>query len=408
MVENKKKRSLTLHLLILFFIVVSLISISYAWFTYGNSATADFDVKVKAWRVEFTDGSEVITNSIKVVSSEIYPGMEPVVKEIEINNYGDTNAVLNTVVDSIRLFDTEYYDNTSGFTNEELIDKLAHDYPFHVNVALSDTLLPAETGKSIFKITITWPFNADNDVEDTIWGVNAYNFAAAEEAKLALDPTYEILDAIEIMLSVKAEQDFESNENKLDERFTLGETVMYDVVTNRPCTAVSATCLSTVVLDTSNKVTDATVTLLPSVNGSFGSASLADYNSSIGTVTSGWSVARRALELNDLLPLISTDIENSYITKELYSDIVIGNLSYGNRLDTLIQDTIIYGGNYEFLNDSFPILQPNSCVWTVTEFDVSSTYALNIGDNDVSTIESTLDTTQCKIVPVIMVNKNRF
>ncbi len=406
--ENVKKRRFTLHLMVLFFVVVSLISISYAWFTYGNSATADMEVKVKAWRVEFTDGADVITNSITVSSSEIYPGMDPVVKEITINNYGDTNAVLNTVVDSIRIFDTEAYDSSSGLTNEELFDKLAHDYPFQVNAELSSSLLPKETGESIFKITITWPFNADNDIEDTAWGLQAYNFAEAENAKLAADSSYEVLDALEIMLSVKAEQKFESDTDGIDERFILGDIIMYDVVTNRPCTSLSSTCLSMTVLDTYNKVSDTTVTLLPRLSGAFTSATNDRYSSTMGSSYTSWTVARKTLELKEVLPLISTDIENSYITRDTYSNIVIGNLDYNNRVDTLITETIAYGGNYQYLNSKYSGLVPNECVWTITDYDSTNTYAFNIGDSTVSTIESTPNTTSCKVIPVVMVNKNRF
>ena len=50
--KNKKKLYLRLNLISLFFVVVSFISVTLAWFVYSGLSTVSTEVNVKAWYIE--------------------------------------------------------------------------------------------------------------------------------------------------------------------------------------------------------------------------------------------------------------------------------------------------------------------------------------------------------------------
>ena len=77
-----------LNLLSLFFVVVSFISLTLAWFVYSGLSKVQTEVNVKALS---QDGNKV-SNDIVISLEDIYPGMEPIVEEISIKNLGDSNA----------------------------------------------------------------------------------------------------------------------------------------------------------------------------------------------------------------------------------------------------------------------------------------------------------------------------
>ena len=76
--EKKYKVYAKLNLMSLFFIAVSFISITLAWFAYSGLAKVSTEIDVKAWYIEFQQGTKTVSNNIIISTSEIYPGMDPV------------------------------------------------------------------------------------------------------------------------------------------------------------------------------------------------------------------------------------------------------------------------------------------------------------------------------------------
>ena len=81
--EKKYKRYLKADLISLFFIAVSFISVTLAWFAYTGIASSGLNVDIKAWHIEF-NGESKASNVITIPLSNIYPGMETVVESVNI------------------------------------------------------------------------------------------------------------------------------------------------------------------------------------------------------------------------------------------------------------------------------------------------------------------------------------
>ncbi len=399
-----KKHIKKFRIVILILLVISFMSFTYAWFTYGNFVNTKASVDVRSWNVEFKDEDTVVTNSIVVTTDEIYPGMDPITETIDINNYGDSSAILGIEIDEARILNIDNYVVSDVLTAEEVQDSLSHNYPFKINVSLSNNYLTERTGKSTFDVTITWPLDSGNDKLDSYWGLEAYNFIAEEENKLLNDSTYVQLKPIEISFLVVASQDIKDPDAS-DGDYIFGETILFDVVNNKSCTSVSSTCLKTNVIDLDNKNSDTTVTLLPDIKNNYQTGTYSNYNTSLANATSSWSVNRRSLKLEDILSVISKDISNSVIKKENMSDIVIGNLSYNDRVTTEINELIAYEGYYSYSNIKYDYLQSSSCIWLENEYDLENAFSFKQLNAEYSTITKTNKNVNCRVVPVIEATK---
>ena len=85
---------------------------------------------------------------------------------------------------------------------------------------------------------------------------------------------------------------------------------------------------------------------------------------------------------------------------------IIGNLNYGNRINTEINKMLSSNGHYRFINDKFSYLATNNCYWTNTEYSGNYGIAIKKSDEDVSIIYGETKTSSCNVVPVILVNKS--
>ena len=81
--ENKHKRYLKANLISLFFVAVSFISVTLAWFAYTGFASGSVNVDIKAWYIEF-NGESKADNEIVIPLTNIYPGMDTVVESVNI------------------------------------------------------------------------------------------------------------------------------------------------------------------------------------------------------------------------------------------------------------------------------------------------------------------------------------
>ena len=90
------------------------------------------------------------------------------------------------------------------------------------------------------------------------------------------------------------------------------------------------------------------------------------------------------------------------------SDKIIGNLGYGNRLNTELNKLIDDSGYYKFMDNRFPYLVSSSCYWTNSKYDDTHTFAFDKIDAYTSKLynrANDLIDEKCKVVPVIKIKK---
>lgn len=400
---NKRRRVyVKLNLLSLFFIAVSLTSITLAWFAYSGIASVDTEIDVKAWYIEFQKDNTAVTNNIVISLSDIYPGMDTVSEKVDINNMGDSDAEISYKIESARVLDEDLV----GLDPLALEDKLSHDYPFHLNINLSNNYATSKDGHSQIEVSVSWPLDSDNDEVDSEWGNKAFAFQKSENDKFNLDPNYQIRSSLKVVISVKAEQYMNSNESP-DLNYGLGQVVLYDVVNNKVCNELGGTCIKTYVIDNNNKVGDKAVTLLPDLFGSYKSGTYDEYTSLFNALASEWKVNLRPLKVEDVLKIVSNDVTNSVLVRDGLSNDIIGHLKYNDRINTELNKAVSYNGYYTFMNSRFNYLMTSRCYWLNNEYN-DGAFALVKVDNDISKIYKEDKSNSCNIVPVITVSKGNL
>ena len=400
--KRKYKTYIRLNILSLFFIIISFISVTLAWFAYSGLATARTEIDVKAWYIEFDKNNESVSNEIVISLSEIYPGMETVHEEVNIKNRGDSNASVQYDISSARILNENYVNSNNNSLYLE--DKISHDYPFHVNINLDRNYINAGE-ETKFDISVSWPLDSDNDQLDSIWGKEAYDFQVEENNRLASDSTYQVRPSIKIIINIKAEQYLEQ-ENSSDPRFNRGDIVLFDVLNNRRCSELSETCIKTYVLDKNSTLKDTTVSLLPNVYDNYTKGTYDEYQSIVENYN--WNAQIRNLEVSDMLDVVSTDILNSVLKRNNISDAVIGNLKYPNRINTELLKTINYNGYYEYLISEFNFITSNSCYWTTTPYNNDKAFAFKKEDASHGIIYGEEKNTNCGIMPIIVARKSNI
>lgn len=402
--KKKYKIYLRLNLVSIFFIVVSFISLTLAWFVYSGLSTVHTEVNVKAWYIEIEKNGEKVSNDIIITMDDIYPGMEPLEEEIKIKNLGDSDAQVNYSIINARILDKNIYSEGNELSSEEVEDQLAHNYPFHINIDLSKRYVKAQTDETVFKVSISWPLDSGNDEWDSLWGNDAYQFKLAEQKKKKADNSYQILAPIKLDISLRAEQYMESDNTNSDMDYRLGKEVLYDVELNEFCAEEGGTCIKTNVIDINNTIEDTTVTLLPKISQNSTSVEYTTITNSYTEQTS-WTATSRILDIKDMLKIISKDITSSVISIPNMSDMVIGNVKDGNRLETVINNTLSKNGYFKFLN-KFTYLYSNDCYWLrdLDENGVERIFTVQPFNGEMMKISSE-KTSKCKVMPVIIANK---
>lgn len=405
--KKKYKIYLKVNIMSLIFLAVSFISVTLAWFAYSGLAKVSTEVNIKAWLIELEKNGKSVSNDIVISLSEIYPGMENITEIIDIKNMGDSDAQLSYSIISARILNEYDYEIDETTTSEYVEDMLAHEFPFHINMNLSKNYILSHGEQSSFEVSVSWPLDSDHDALDSTWGQKAYQFNTNEEVQKSLDENYQIKPSIQIKISVTAEQYIES-ENSSDVDYDLGDTILFDVLDNKVCTEISSTCLETYVIDVNNKLGEDTVTLLPNPNISYLSGVYSDYDLLLTSITNDWTVSTRALAVGDILKVTSKDIVNSLLIRDGLSDSIIGNLTYNNRLDTELSKAISYNGYYRYINSKFNYLLSDNCYWTTSEYDVNNAFAIGKINETNSKIYNELKSNDCKVIPVIIANKENL
>lgn len=403
--EKKHKVYLKLNILSLFFLGVSFISISLAWFAYSGLAKVATDIDVKTWYVEFQKNGEAVSNEIVISLSDIHPGMDTVYESVKIQNKGDTDAKLSYSIESASILGVNYTSDNVGL--DALKDKISQDYPFKININLSKNFILAHDDYSMFDLSVSWPFDSGDDVLDTEWGTNSYDFHRSEAAKAANDSNYVVQPSIKIIISVKAEQLTENNDAP-DINYPAGKTILYDVSNNRSCSELSSTCIRTHVIDTDNTLGDTNVNLLPDLFETYSTGTFDNFNSLLSSSSSTWNVTTRELTIGDLIKLVSSDVTDSIITSDIYSSRLIGYAKYGDRVNYLVNKAITYQGHFSFLNERFDYLATNKCYWVNTSYDDDHAFALTKTDDVSSKIYGASKSSNCGVVPLIVASKSNI
>lgn len=400
--ERKHKLYLKLNIMSLFFVGVSFISITLAWFAYSGLITARTEINVKSWQIEFNNKGQKASNELTISLDEIYPGMDTVSEKIEIRNLGDTAATIDYDIASARILD----ETLTESDQDTLKDILSHNYPFHIDMSLSSNYAHENDGYSEFEIAISWPLESNNDSDDSKWGRAAYDFQLAE-AEAAKEPTYTARQALKIEISLTAAQYIDQSD-AVDPDYIPGTIVLYDVIQNKKCTTISDSCLKTYVIDKNNKLSDSSVKLLPDLYDTYITSTADNYTEKLTELTKTWTVTKRGLKAEDIIPIISNDVLQSIIMRPSLSNEVIGYIKTEERLNSSIKKVIDYNGNYRFSNERYPYFNSSKCYWLDTEYNESGQFALKEIDNKYSKIYKEIKGTECSIVPIIEVSKNNL
>lgn len=416
--NERFKKYLKINIMSFVFIVISFISVTLAWFTYSGLSNVATEVGVKSWQIELSKNGEQVSNDIVISLSEVYPGMDIRKEEVTITNKGDSDAEVKYRIVSARILGDEADNYQIGENiprSKEVEDIISHDYPFHININLSKNNILQKGGESTFKVSVSWPLDSESNEIDSIWGNKAYQFNQDEELKLQNDSNYQKRPAIQIVISLTAEQYVESSESS-DSNYALGTIVLFDPTNNIGCTALGGTCIKTHVIDVNNKVGTAgasTVTLLPDPKSNHTSGTFTDYDTLYNNEISSWTVQTRKLLVSDLLKVVSTDIMDSVLIRNNMSNHIIGNLTFDSRILSEINRATQYDGHYEFINTNFDYLVSSTCYWTSDEykFELNPTdkgFAYRVIDETYSSIVGENKSSVCNIIPVIIANKSNL
>ena len=257
--KRKHKIFLKANIMSLFFIAVSFISGTLAWFAYTGLSDVATEIDIRAWNIELNDGKT--SNDIKIALPEISPGMDTISEVVNINNLGDTDAIVNYSIVSARILDSseDNYVASETLSTEAIQDKLSNEYPFHINISLTKGYVLAKGEKAQLQVSVSWPFDSGDDIKDSEWGSKAYNFLKKNPSQTP----------IEIVLKLNAEQMMKGGKGS-DPNYDAGKVVLYDVQQDKECYALSETCIKTFVLDSNNQQKDDKVRLLPYFTNNLG------------------------------------------------------------------------------------------------------------------------------------------
>ena len=390
MLSRKKKVYLKINIVSILFAVVSLISVTLAWFAYSGLAAARTEVDVKAWYIEFEKNNQAVSNNIVISLDDIYPGMEPKTEVINIKNLGDTEAKLKYKISKARILDAnaDYYEMNNNTTSEYIEDVISHNYPFHIDISLDKLYIDAKD-QAVFKVNVTWPLDSGNDALDSLWGRKAYQY---DQTQATLQEE-EKEPSIEVTINVTAEQAIDDLDS-VDTNYLLGKRIYYNPVNDTKCTSTAGNCIETHVIDTFNKVEDTTVTLLP--NTDLGEGTFQQYQN----ISPNWTTNYRLLTSTDILKVLSLDIQNSKIKINGISDRVIGRVLDNTRANSIINNIVTNNGYIEY--SDFAYLQSVKCIWTNTTYNDLG-FAL-----DRTKLYGENKNTECRMIPVLIVQKTKL
>lgn len=157
----------------LFFLILTLMANTFAWFIYSNKVSNNITTGVKSWKINFKQDGVDIVNNVEFKIDSIYPGMPDYTNSLSITNIGETVANISYEVEEIKILD-EFY-NSDMYSSNDLITRLKENYPFKMNFSINNQ--EVGTGQtSEFTFSLVWPYESGHDEADTYWGKKSAAF----------------------------------------------------------------------------------------------------------------------------------------------------------------------------------------------------------------------------------------
>ena len=398
--EKKHKTYLKLNLMSIFFLAVSFISVTLAWFAYTGFASSKIDVDIKAWYIEF-NGESKADNEIVIPLTNIYPGMDTVVESVNIKNKGDSDAKLSYEIESVRILDEEL--DTSQNQNV-LRDILTNNYPFSIDISLSKEYIDAGGGEASIDLSVSWPLDSDTDEDDSSWGSKTYLFQDEEAKKDAADPNYNARSSIKVVISLIAEQNIDKF------TYNTGNMILFDPTLDSKCDTIGGSCYITNMITPSYDDSDS-VLLLPNILNDYGYGKFDQFENKMIDITSSWLTQTYRLELKDLINLVSNDVHNTLLIREGLSDSILGYIGEESRFDAFIKDKVVnekYNGYITFDSNLYDYLDTNKCYWINYEYGVDTAFAFTKLEDGKMKIYPENKESECYFVPVISVLRSKL
>ena len=171
----------------LIFLIVLVMSNTFAWFIYATRIDSNVSVHVKSWNIVFEADDNEVTDTINLSVDSIYPGMQDYTYDITAYNMSEVAASLSYKILEANILGTQYITvegrgerseqvQVTDLTSSQLENKLANDYPFSITVSVSNNFIDEEDGYEQYTFSVVWPYESDNDAADTSWGVAAYSY----------------------------------------------------------------------------------------------------------------------------------------------------------------------------------------------------------------------------------------
>ena len=116
----------------------------------------------------------------------------------------------------------------------------------------------------------------------------------------------------------------------------------------------------------------------------------------------------KALQVEDILPVVSKDINDTITIRPGLSPQIVGYLDYGQRVTNHIAQTIGFNGIYRYKTLNFPYLTTSSCIWLDTAYNETSQFALAKLDDEYTKLYNESINSSCVVVPVFEVAKDNL
>lgn len=378
----------------IFFFVLSLISITLAWFAFSNIVTNNMEIGIKAWNIKISDETSTLDNSIRINLNEFYPGIKTYSKNITVQNEGDLPGIFSYHIKKLRILDKEYQ-----ITDEqELFDELSQELPFAFNFSLDSNYL--EPQKAIhLNITISWPLDSGNDTLDSEWGNKTSEFIQKEQEKKASNQEYKIKSCIEIIVELNVKQASEIDiKTSNDNNYLPGAERLININNFSKCETENDTCKKFYVIDDNNTQKDVIATYIMDPKSA---TTTTTYINLPNVVTNDLQPPTTS----QILKLISKDIYNSQIEIPNISNRILGKLDYMDRINTIINHVTATNGTFIFSKQKYPYLDSNTCYWLKESYNQDKAFAIKTKNSKESQVYDEYKTTSCKFVPVIQIKK---
>jgi len=206
-------------------LLLLLIFNAYAWFVYTSRVSTGVSAHIEAWEIVFQEGSNENVSKVEFNVGRIFPGMEPVTKEITAYNRGEKPAYLEYKILEVTILGELYvveegkvtvYDEEGLNPIEMTVEEFLDTFPFKITIKVSnDGEMEAGTGTSVIKFSAIWDFTItegdptpeeieEKDILDTKWGQKAYEYY--KEVEELGGNEEELLSSIILLVELKATQ----------------------------------------------------------------------------------------------------------------------------------------------------------------------------------------------------------